>query len=93
MGKKRKYFNAQFKSKVAIAALQERKTLQELSSEYGVHATQISTWKQQLLSGSAQLFQAKKGNEVLEQKLIPRLYERIGELEFELNWLKKKHES
>ena len=93
MGKERKYYNAQFKSKVAIAALQARQTLQELSSEYGVHATQISTWKQQLLSNCSELFQVKKGTEVLEQKLIPRLYERIGELEFELNWLKKKHES
>ena len=93
MGKKRKYFNAQFKSKVALAAVQERKTLQELSGEYEVHATQISAWKQQLISASPQLFQTKKGDEVLESRLIPRLYERIGELEFELNWLKKKHES
>ena len=48
MGVKRKQHNAQFKAQVAMAALSGEKTLVELSSEYGVHSTMISEWKQEL---------------------------------------------
>jgi len=57
---KRKGFTGAFKSKVAIAALKGDKTISELSSDFDVHATQISQWKTQLLEGSADIFNGKK---------------------------------
>jgi len=91
MTKTRKRFKAEFKSKVALAALQERQTLNELSQEFGVHPNQISLWKKELQSRSKELFRTAKDKEkVYNQELIPKLYQEIGQLKVELDWLKKK---
>ncbi len=93
MGKKRRTFSSKEKSKIALAALQERKTGAELAKEYEVHPNQVSQWKKQAQEGLASLFedQRKKQRAEAEQSaLISRLYEQVGKLQVELEWLKKK---
>jgi putative transposase len=89
MAAKRRKHSPQFKSKVALAALKEEKTLAQLSSEYGVSPIQISRWKKQLLQGCSELFQ-RKGQTLDPEGLTAPLYEEIGRLKMELDWLKKK---
>lgn len=88
---KRKGFTAAFKSKVAIAAIKGDKTIAELSSEFDIHATQISQWKKQLLEGSHDIFNGKKDKQrdvVSAERDV--LYAQIGKLKVEVDWLKKK---
>lgn len=91
MGRTRKRFSKEFKAKVAFAALKGDRTMAELSNEFGVHATQIAKWKKELADGIPGLF-AGKGDpeEKSKDKLIEDLYKRIGQIEMENNWLKKK---
>lgn len=91
MGRKRRTFSASFKYKVAYEALTERSTLSELAQKYELHPNQIVTWKKVLQQEGQQLFEKQRGPKSEEQnELISRLYEQIGQLQFELNWLKKK---
>ena len=87
----KKKFTADLKAKVAIAAIKGHKTINELTTEFEVHPTQISSWKKQLLDGSKKLFSGKneKNMESLGQER-DRLYTQIGQLAVELDWLKKK---
>lgn len=87
----RKKFSADFKVKVAIEALKGHKTIAELSSEFGVHATQINKWKKQLVEGSRDAFTGKpeRDAEAMDAER-ERLYAQIGKLQYELEWLKKK---
>ena len=84
--------SAEFKAKVALAALADGKTVQQISTLFEVHPTQVQTWKKQLLVGAAEVFQA---GVVSEDKLAQaekegELLQEIGRLTVELNWLKKK---
>ena len=91
MIKTRKRFKAEFKAKIALEASKELKTLNELSQEYDVHANQISLWKKELQSRAVELFGKSKDTEKIRNaELIPRLYQEIGQLKVELDWLKKK---
>lgn len=91
MGKKRKQHSAEFKFKVALEAAKEQKTLSQLGSEYELHPTQISEWKQQLLNGGANVFGKRESKAEKEQSKVEiELYEQIGRLKMELEWLKKK---
>lgn len=90
---KRKRFQASFKAKVALAAVKGDRTVSELVSSYGVHATQISAWKKQLVNGAAEIFadgrksrRAGMDHELREAEL----FQQIGKLQMELDWLKKK---
>ena len=88
---KRKRYSADFKAKVAVDALKEQKTLSELASQYQIHSVQISTWKKQLLDGSALIFKNSiNNNQKKQQNLEAHLYQEIGRLKIELDWLKKK---
>jgi transposase-like protein len=88
---KRKQHSAQFKFKVALAAAKEEKTLGQLASEYGVHPGQISQWKRQLLSDGAEVFGRSHPSQTqAEETVQAELYEQIGRLKMELEWLKKK---
>jgi transposase-like protein len=88
---KRKTFSSEFKAKVAIAALKGQQTANEIAAEFGVHPTQVNTWKKQLLESSSDVF--GKGREKREADFEDerdRLYNQIGRLKVEVDWLKKK---
>ncbi len=88
---KHRRFSAEFKTKVAIEAIRGFKTLNELSSEYEVHPNQISNWKKQLLTQASQIFKDRQnGDSNQGDKKVEKLYQEIGQLQVELNWLKKK---
>ena len=91
MARKRKVHSAEFKAKVALEAVRGLKTASELASHYDVHPGQISQWKRKLLDEATGLFDsgAKRRDQEAE-KLQAKLYEKIGRLEVELDWLKKK---
>lgn len=91
MGRMRKNFSKEFKAKVAIEAVKGLKTTAELSSEFGVHPTQVSQWKNELREGLSGIFTGKKSSEEKDkEQLIDTLYKEIGQLQVEVGWLKKK---
>ena len=91
MSKKRRRFSPDFKFRVALEAAKGQWTLCQLSSEYGVHPNQISQWKRQLLEHGADVFSQSGTNGQSEQEAIQtELYEQIGRLKMELEWVKKK---
>jgi len=91
MAKTRQRRSAQFKFQVALAALKEQKTLSQLASEYDVHPAQIAQWKKYLLEGGDSLFGQQRVREHHAQSAREaELFEQIGRLKMELEWLKKK---
>lgn len=88
----RKRFESGFKAKVALAALREDQTLSELSSHFGVNGNQISRWKKQAMEGLSGIFSNRlsHGTNGESEELNGKLYKKIGELEMENDWLKKK---
>lgn len=94
MAKKRQQHSADFKFQVALKAAKEQQTMAQLASEQGVHPNQISRWKQHLLQEGKTLFSdTRRREEQAEQaQREAALYEQIGRLKMELEWLKKKVE-
>jgi transposase-like protein len=91
MKSKRKRHSAEFKATVALAAVKEERTLTELASEYGVHPNQITQWKRQLLETLPEIFsQGQKREKENQEALQAELYQQIGKLKVEVDWLKKK---
>ena len=91
MPRKRQQHAAGFKAKVALAAVKETKSISELASQFGVHPSQIHGWKKQLLEGAEDLFlSGVEKRQQAEQPDVAVLYEQIGRLKMELEWLKKK---
>ena len=90
MSRKRRSFGAAFKAKVALAACRGEKTTAQLAAEYAVHASQVTAWKKQLLEGAAGLFEDGRGQRGAEALHEEELYEQIGRLKMEVEWLKKK---
>lgn len=93
MAGKRKSHSVSFKAKVAIAAVREQETVAQLSSRYAVHSLAAShQWKRHLLEGAEGLFgtvgRPRKGD--TDEVSVDELYEQIGRLKMELEWLKKK---
>ena len=92
MAKRRKPRSAEFKAKVALAAVQERQTVAELAKQFGVHPSQIQSWKKGLVEGAADLFRDQRRDREAAERQVreAELYEQIGRLQMELEWLKKK---
>lgn len=81
----------EFKAKVALEAIKGQKTLNELASLYGVHPNQISRWKKQATDEMMTLFsQSTAKKDRADEELRSRLYQEIGQLKVEVDWLKKK---
>ena len=91
MANVRKKHTAEFKAKVAVEAIRQQKTTNELTTEYGIHATQINTWKKLALAAIPEAFstQKEKGQKS-QQAEIDELHRQIGQLVAERDWLKKK---
>lgn len=92
MGKHRQRHSEEFKAKVAMAAMKGDKTLSELAQQYHLHPTQITQWKQRLLTGAAELFQDGRAKKKQPREAISRedLLRQIGQLTVELEWLRRK---
>ena len=91
MARKRRSFGAAFKAKVALAACRGEKTTAQLAAEYEVHAGQITAWKKQLLEGAVGLFEDGRDKRSADDAANDQeLYEQIGRLKMEVEWLKKK---
>lgn len=91
MGQKRRTHSEEFKARVAMEAIKGVRTLSELSAAHGVHATVIAHWKRQLLEGAPEVFRGGPAGGVRrEDDLTAPLYQEIGRLKMEVEWLKKK---
>ena len=93
MARKRRTFSPEFKAKVALEAIKGLKSVSEIAQKHKLHATQINLWKKQLLEGAADLFEdgrksSKEKNS--DEPETAQLYEQIGRMKVELEWLKKK---
>lgn len=92
MGTVRRRHSSEFKARVALEAVKGQKTLNELAAEFGVHPVQIAQWKRQLLDASPGVFErgAAGRSERDQQQLVEQLYQEIGQLKVEVDWLRKK---
>jgi len=89
MTTKRKKHPARFKAKVAVEAIKSIRTVSELAAAYSVHPSQIHHWKKQALEGLPEVFQTNKPT-MQQTDISAKLFEEIGRLKVELDWLKKK---
>jgi putative transposase len=91
MAQKRKQYTAAFKAKVAVEALRGDRTINELATHYRVHPNQITQWRKQLLEQAADLFtRGHASHDEQTDALVGQLYQQIGQLSVELDWLKKR---
>ena len=93
MAKRRscKRYDSTFKAKVALAAVRGDKTISELASQHAVHGNLVSQWKRKLLANIELVFtEADDGQREDHEALLDDLYQQIGRLKVELEWLKKK---
>ena len=87
----RKRYDAAFKARVAIEAIKGHRTVAELAGDHQVHPSQITQWKKQLLDSAEQLFSDRRTTEKKDQEeLLAKLYQQIGQMKVELDWLQKK---
>jgi transposase-like protein len=91
---KRKSYSPEFKAKVALEAVKGVMTANEIGAKYEVHPVQISQWKKELLENMASLFEGKRSRKPSDEDQVDngKLYEEIGRLKIEVDWLKKKSE-
>ena len=89
MGRRR--FSDEFKAKVALEAIKGQKTGNELAQEFGIHVNQINLWKKQLMEAAPKVFSRGKDREAERiERERDRLYRKVGQLQVEVDWLKKK---
>ena len=87
----RKKYSKELKAQIALDAIKGQKTIAELASEYGVHANQISIWKKQLLDAAPDTITSEKDKGAEKKEIeCERLYQKVGQLQIEVDWLKKK---
>lgn len=89
----KKQFSASEKSRIALEALKGELTISQISSKYGVHATQINNWRKIAMKSILNGFSGNKAPQAVgDEELINKLYQQIGQLSTECEWLKKKSE-
>ena len=88
----RKQYGNDFKAKLALEVLKEQKTMTEISSHYRVHPSQLMKWKKKVMEALPGIFSHSNGKNAPkdDEALISELYQQIGQLKVELDWLKKK---
>lgn len=92
MSVKQKTYSIEFKARVAVEAIKGELTVNQITSKYGIHSTQIKRWKQQALEAIRQVFMGKSSSlqkSSCGQELIEKLYAQIGQMKVELDFLKK----
>src|SRR5467141_1655984 len=90
--RQRRSFSAEMKARIALLeAIKEQKTIQEIASHYGVHPSQVTNWKRTAIQGASELFADRRSQpDTSEEALKAELCQQIGQLQVELDWLKKK---
>ena len=89
--RQRRSFGAEMKSRIGLEAIKGQKTIQEIASHYGVHPNQVTKWKRQRLKGLSSVFVDRRGRpDTSEETVKAELYQQIGEMKVELDWLKKR---
>ena len=91
MSNRRRKYSSEFKAKVVLEILKEQETLSEIAGRHGIHPTQIAKWKRTFLEKSPEIF-SEPGNDEAKKRASQEddLYKKIGQLQIELDWLKKK---
>jgi transposase-like protein len=91
MKRERKSYTAAFKAKVALEAIKGQRTINEIASAFEVHPNQVTQWKKQAVSQLSEIFSnGRARDDAAEEELRNQLYQQIGQLKVELDWLKKK---
>ena len=91
MARQRKQYTGAFKAKIALEAIKGQRTVQELASGYGVHPNQISNWKRHLIAEAEEIFSGgRERRDAAEEVEKAELYQQIGKLQVQLDWLQKK---
>jgi transposase-like protein len=91
MGRQRKQYKGEFKAKVALEAIKAQRTVSEIAVRYSVHPNLVSQWKKQALEQLPEVFSDRRARrDKADEELQADLYEQIGRLKVELEWLKKK---
>jgi transposase-like protein len=91
MKRERKRYDGTLKARVAVEAIKGQKTVNEIASAYGIHPHQVTQWKKQALEQLPDIFSNGRARDRLaDEELRDRLYQEIGQLKVELDWLKKK---
>ena len=89
MKAKRRRYDGAFKAKVGLEALKGIKTVSQIAKEFEVHPVQVSQWKNQVMERLPDVFEGA-GREVVDEELVAKLHEKIGQLSVENDFLKKK---
>jgi transposase-like protein len=91
MGRQRKTYSAELKARIALEAIKGQMTVNQIATHYGVHPNQVAQWKQQAVRQMPELF-SRPATRAAEddEELKAQLYQQIGQLKVELDWLKKK---
>jgi len=93
MSKKRQSYSASFKAKVALATHRQDKTISPLATQFKLHPVVLSRWKAQLLDNAADIFQDGRSTKKSDDPIHDELYQKIGRLEVELDWIKKNQKA
>jgi transposase-like protein len=87
----RQSYGTDFKVKVVLEAIKGQRTINEISSHYGIHPTQVNLWKKQVIENLPDVFSTRRTRVAQEEEeLKAQLYQQIGQLKVELDWVKKK---
>jgi transposase-like protein len=90
MVKMRKRYSAEFKAKVAMAAIRNEESMAELAARFGVHPNMIAKWKKALVEGAADIFDKEHKSHKQTESEVDELYRQIGQLKVERDFLSKK---